>query len=259
MKQYLDLLRDVLEHGKVREDRTGTGTLSVFGRQMRFENVSENFPIVTTKKLFTRGFIEEMLWFVSGSTNARVLEDKNVNIWKEWGDPQTREMGHIYGYQWRYWGNDQLKTAIDQIKNNPFSRRIIVSSWNVEDLENMALPPCHCFYQFYVDGDELSLSLYIRSNDLFLGCPFNIAQYACLLMMVASVTNKRAKDLIVSIGDAHIYLNHIEQVKTQLERTPFELPRMTLTKRDNIDEFVYEDFHLTGYKYHPAIKGEVSV
>lgn len=265
MYPYLSLLRTILRHGHTKSDRTGTGTISLFGAQMRFD-LSEGFPLVTTKKMFTRGIFEELLWFISGSTNAKVLEDKNVNIWREWGDPITRELGPVYGKQWRDWEgadgshHDQLLDVIQQIKTNPDSRRLIVSSWKVDEIDRMALPPCHCFYQFYVSDGRLSLQLYQRSADMFLGVPFNIASYALLLHMVAQVTGLRPGDFIHTIGDAHIYLNHIDQVETQLARTPYPLPRLYLNPSiTDIESFTIDDIILTGYQCHPAIKAPVSI
>lgn len=265
MQQYLDLLQKVLILGHRKEDRTGTGTISLFGAQMRF-NMADGFPLVTTKKMFTRGIFEELLWFISGSTNAKVLEDKCVNIWREWGEPVTRDLGPIYGKQWRDWEgadgshHDQLMNVIEQIKTNPDSRRLIVSAWKVDEIDRMALPPCHCFYQFYVVDGTLSLQLYQRSADMFLGVPFNIASYALLLHMVARVTGLKAGEFVHTIGDAHIYLNHVEQVKLQLNRTPLELPRLWLSSFINdIRDFTMDDIRLFDYQCHPAIKGEVSV
>lgn len=289
MKQYLDLLKHIIENGVEKDDRTGTGTISTFGYQMRFD-MKDGFPLVTTKKMFTRGVIEELLWFISGSTNKKVLQEKDVHIWDQWGDDETGELGPIYGHQWRHWDTqnqpmyhetakgvfvsdmtlsqfkkipkyiDQLKEAIETIKTNPDSRRIIVSSWNVAQIDQMALPPCHCFFQFYVVNGKLSLQLYQRSADAFLGVPFNIASYALLLMMVAQVTGLEAGEFIHTLGDAHIYKNHIEQVKMQLQREPYALPRMVINPEvKDIDGFKAADFKLEGYQCHPAIKGEVSV
>lgn len=265
MKQYLDLLQRVLNQGVRKDDRTGTGTLSVFGHQMRFD-LKDGFPLVTTKKVFTRGIIEELLWFISGSTNKKVLQEKNVHIWDEWGDDETGELGPIYGKQWRDWlGNngrhyDQLMDVIQQIRTNPDSRRLIVSSWHVEEISQMGLPPCHCFYQFYVANGRLSLQLYQRSADLFLGVPFNIASYALLLMMVAQVTGLEPGEFVHTTGDTHIYLNHIEQVKLQLSREPYPLPTMKLNPDiHDIRDFRITDFTLENYQCHPAIKGAVSV
>lgn len=265
MKQYLDLLQHILENGVDRADRTGTGTRSVFGYQMRFD-LREGFPLITTKKLHLKSIIHELLWFIKGDTNVRYLQENGVRIWNEWADPETGDLGHIYGYQWRSWPTydgkfvDQLAVAIDQIKNNPDSRRIIVSAWNVGDLGNMNLPPCHAFFQFYVANGRLSLQLYQRSADTFLGVPFNIASYALLLMMVAQVTGLEAGEFIHTLGDTHIYHNHFEQVQTQLAREPRPLPKMHLNPAiKNIEDFRYEDFTLTDYDPHPHIKGVVAV
>jgi len=265
MKQYLDLLHKVLTEGVRRDDRTGTGTIGIFGYQMRFD-LSQGFPLVTTKKVFTRGIIEELLWFISGSTNKKVLQEKNVHIWDEWGDDETGELGPVYGHQWRAWNDyngghiDQLMNVIEQIKTNPNSRRLIVSSWNVAQIDQMGLPPCHCFFQFYVSNGKLSLQLYQRSADLFLGVPFNISSYALLLMMVAQVTGLKPGEFVHTLGDAHIYLDHIEQVKLQLSREPYPLPTMRLNPEVNdIRNFRIGDFVLENYQCHPAIKGEVSV
>ena len=265
MKQYLDLERRILTEGTRKEDRTGTGTISIFGHQMRFD-LSEGFPLVTTKKMFTRGIIEELLWFISGDTNKKALQAKNVHIWDEWGDDETGELGPIYGHQWRAWQDydggsiDQLMNAIETIKKNPDSRRIIVSSWNVAQIDQMGLPPCHCFFQFYVADGKLSLQLYQRSADTFLGVPFNIASYALLVMMVAQVTGLQPGTFVHTLGDAHIYLNHLDQVNLQLSREPLPLPKMVLNPEiKDIRDFRIEDFHLEGYQCHPAIKGEVSV
>ena len=264
MKQYLDLLQRVLNEGIQKEDRTGTGTLSVFGHQMRF-NMEEGFPLLTTKKLHLKSIIYELLWFLRGDTNVQYLQEHGVRIWNEWADANG-DLGHIYGYQWRSWPDydggaiDQISEAVETIKLNPNSRRIIVSAWNVADLKNMALPPCHAFFQFYVANGKLSLQLYQRSADIFLGVPFNIASYALLLMMMAQVTGLKAGEFIHTLGDAHIYNNHLEQVKLQLTREPRPLPRMLLNPDvKNIFDFGYEDFQLTGYDPHPHIKGEVAI
>lgn len=264
MKQYLDLLQRVLDEGQVKHDRTGTGTKSVFGHQMRF-NLEEGFPVLTTKKLHLKSIIYELLWFLKGDTNARYLQENGVRIWNEWADPDGN-LGHIYGYQWRSWPDykggfiDQISNAVNDIKNNPDSRRIIVSSWNVADLDNMNLPPCHAFFQFYVCNGRLSLQLYQRSADIFLGVPFNIASYALLLKMMAQVCGLKAGDFIHTLGDAHIYLNHMEQVQLQLSRDPRPLPEMLINPSiDNIFDFKYEDFELINYDPHPHIKGVVSV
>ena len=265
MKQYLNLLQHILDNGVDRADRTGTGTRSVFGYQMRF-NLDDGFPLVTTKKIHLKSVIHELLWFIKGDTNVRYLQENGVRIWNEWADPDTGNLGHIYGYQWRSWPSydgtsiDQLAEAINTIRTNPDSRRIIVSAWNVADLNNMNLPPCHAFFQFYVADGRLSLQLYQRSADTFLGVPFNIASYALLLMMVAQVTGLKAGDFVYTLGDTHIYHNHFEQVRTQLEREPRSLPKMILNPDiKDINDFRYEDFTLTGYEPHPHIKGQVSV
>lgn len=264
MKQYLDLLQHVLDHGVLKEDRTGTGTHSVFGYQMRF-NLQDGFPLLTTKKLHLKSIIHELLWFLKGDTNVKYLQENGVRIWNEWAD-ENGDLGHIYGYQWRSWPDydgghiDQIKEAIDTIQNNPDSRRIIVSAWNVADLPQMNLPPCHAFFQFYVANGKLSLQLYQRSADIFLGVPFNIASYALLLMMVAQVTGLEAGDFVHTLGDAHIYNNHIEQVREQLSREPRDLPKMKLNPNvKSIFDFKYEDFELTDYNPHPHIAGKVAV
>ncbi len=264
MKQYLDLLSRIKNEGIDRGDRTGTGTRSVFGHQMRFD-LSEGFPLVTTKKLHLKSIIHELLWFLKGDTNVKYLQDNGVRIWNEWAAPDG-ELGHIYGYQWRSWPDydgghiDQIKEVIEQIRTNPESRRLIVSAWNVADLPGMALPPCHVLFQFYVADGRLSLQLYQRSGDCFLGVPFNIASYALLLMMVAQVTGLRPGEFIHTLGDAHIYRNHFEQVDTQLAREPRKLPVMKLNPDvKDIFDFTYEDFTLEGYDPHPHIKGEVAV
>lgn len=264
MKQYLDLIQRVLNEGIQKEDRTGTGTLSVFGHQMRF-NLEEGFPLLTTKKLHLKSIIYELLWFLRGETNVRYLRAHGVSIWDEWADEQG-DLGPIYGHRWRAWPDyedgsiDQISNAIETIKNNPDSRRIIVSAWNVADLDKMNLPPCHALFQFYVANGRLSLQLYQRSADIFLGVPFNIASYALLLMMMAQVTGLEAGEFIHTLGDAHIYNNHLEQVKLQLTREPRPLPRMALNPDvKNIFDFKYEDFMLIGYDPHPYIKGEVAI
>ena len=265
MKQYLDLLQRILDEGSEKRDRTGTGTVSIFGHQMRF-NLQEGFPLLTTKKVHLKSIIYELLWFRRGDTNARWLQERGVRIWNEWADPVTGDLGHIYGYQWRSWPDydggfiDQIKQAVDTIKNDPDCRRIIVSAWNVADLKNMNLPPCHAFFQFYVSNGKLSLQLYQRSADCFLGVPFNIASYALLCMMMAQVCGLRPGEFIHTTGDTHIYLNHLEQVRLQLTRTPRPLPRMVLNPEvKDIFQFRYEDFRLEDYDPWPAIKGEVSV
>lgn len=264
MKQYLDLLNKVLNEGIEKGDRTGTGTKSIFGYQMRFD-LSDGFPLLTTKKLHLRSIIHELLWFIKGDTNIKYLNDNGVTIWDEWAD-ENGNLGSIYGCQWRNWKgkngkvHDQLADVIETIKKNPDSRRMIVSAWNVGELDEMALPPCHVLYQFYVANGKLSLQLYQRSADIFLGVPFNIASYSLLLMMVAQVTGLDIGEFIYTLGDAHLYLNHIEQAKEQLSRDVRELPEMVINKNvKNIDRFVYEDFTLTGYNPHPTIKAEVSV
>ncbi len=264
MKQYQELLKHILEHGTVKTDRTGTGTISVFGYQMRF-NLADGFPLVTTKKLHLKSIIHELLWFLAGDTNVRYLQENGVRIWNEWADPDGN-LGHIYGYQWRSWPDydgstiDQIAEAIETIKHNPDSRRIIVSAWNVADLKNMNLPPCHAFFQFYVADGKLSLQLYQRSADCFLGVPFNIASYALLLMMAAQVTGLEVGDFVHTLGDAHLYLNHLDQARLQLTREPRSLPRMVINPEvKSIFDFKYSDFTLEGYDPHPHIKAEVSV
>ncbi len=264
MKQYLDLLDHVLKNGIKKSDRTGTGTISVFGYQMRFD-LREGFPVVTTKKLHLKSIIHELLWFIAGDTNVKYLNDNGVKIWNEWAD-ENGDLGHIYGYQWRSWPAeggrkiDQLLNVINSIKNSPDSRRHIVSAWNAGEIDNMALPPCHVMFQFYVADGRLSCQLYQRSADIFLGVPFNIASYALLTHMVAQVTGLKPGEFIHTLGDTHIYLNHIEQVRLQLSREPFKLPTMTLNPEVNdILKFRYEDFILSGYIAHPNIKGDISV
>ena len=264
MKQYLDLLRHVMEHGTMKADRTGTGTKSVFGYQMRFD-LSDGFPLLTTKKLHLKSIIYELLWFLKGDTNVKYLQDNGVRIWNEWADADGN-LGPIYGKQWRAWRDynggtiDQLSEAVETIRTNPDSRRIIVSAWNVADLPEMHLPPCHAFYQFYVADGRLSLQLYQRSADIFLGVPFNIASYALLLMMVAQVTGLEAGDFVHTLGDAHIYTNHFEQVREQLSREPRQLPTMRINPEvKNLFDFKYEDFTLENYNPHPHIKGVVAV
>ena len=264
MKQYLDLLNRILTEGVEKTDRTGTGTISVFGNQMRF-NLQEGFPLLTTKKLHLKSIIYELLWFLKGDTNAHYLQEHGVRIWNEWTDPDGN-LGHIYGYQWRFWPDykgghiDQITQVIEQIKNSPDSRRMIVSAWNVADIENMNLPPCHILFQFYVADGKLSCLLYQRSADTFLGVPFNIASYSLLTMMVAQVCNLQPGDFVYTTGDTHIYLNHIEQVKLQLTREPRVLPRMVINPDvKSIFDFKYEDFHIEGYDPWDHIKGVVSV
>ncbi len=264
MKQYLDLMRHILDNGVDKDDRTGTGTRSVFGYQMRF-NLADGFPLLTTKKLHLKSIIYELLWFLKGDTNVKYLNDNGVRIWNEWQD-ENGDLGHIYGYQWRSWPTydgkfiDQISEAIETIKHNPDSRRIIVSAWNVADIPSMALPPCHAFFQFYVANGKLSLQLYQRSADTFLGVPFNIASYALLLMMVAQVTGLEAGEFVHTFGDVHIYKNHFEQAREQLTRTPRPLPRMIINPEvKSIFDFKYEDFTLEGYDPLPHIKATVSV
>lgn len=265
MRQYLDLLRHVRDNGVRKSDRTGTGTISVFGYQMRFD-LSEGFPCLTTKKLHLRSIIYELLWFLNGDTNIKYLNDNGVTIWDEWADPETGDLGHVYGYQWRSWPTpdgghiDQIKQLVESLKNNPDSRRHIVSAWNVADIPNMALPPCHALFQFYVADGKLSCQLYQRSADLFLGVPFNIASYALLTMMMAQVTGLEPGEFIHTLGDTHIYLNHLEQVETQLARTPRALPTMRINPEvKDIFGFKYEDFTLEGYDPWPGIKAPISV
>ena len=264
MRQYLDLLKHIQESGVKKSDRTGTGTISTFGYQLRHD-MSEGFPLLTTKKVHLKSIIHELLWFLKGDTNVRYLQDHGVRIWNEWADADGN-LGHIYGYQWRSWPDykggfiDQISEAVETIRNNPDSRRIIVSSWNVADLDNMNLPPCHAFFQFYVADGKLSLQLYQRSADSFLGVPFNIASYALLLLMTAQVTGLKPGEFIHTFGDVHIYLNHLAQVNEQLQRTPHKLPKMILNpERKSLFDFQYDDFRLEGYDPWPAIKGEVSV
>ena len=264
MKQYLDLLQHVLDHGHQKEDRTGTGTRSIFGYQMRFD-LGEGFPLLTTKKLHLRSIIYELLWFLQGNTNIQYLHDHKVSIWDEWAD-ENGDLGPVYGRQWRQWecpdGRkiDQIASLIDQIKKNPDSRRLLVSAWNPADVDQMALPPCHTMFQFYVADGRLSCQLYQRSADIFLGVPFNIASYALLTMMVAQVCGLEPGDFIHTLGDAHIYNNHMEQVRLQLTREPRKLPTMRINPEvKDIFGFDYEDFQLEGYDPHPHIKGEVSV
>lgn len=264
MQQYLELLRHVLEHGVRKEDRTGTGTLSVFGYQMRFD-LAEGFPLVTTKKVHLKSIIHELLWFLRGDTNVAYLRENGVTIWDEWADANG-DLGPIYGYQWRSWPTadgrhiDQIAQVLEQIRSNPDSRRIIVSAWNVGELDKMRLPPCHAFFQFYVAQGRLSCQLYQRSADLFLGVPFNIASYALLTMMIAQVTGLKPGEFVHTLGDAHIYLNHLEQVRLQLSREPRALPTMFLNPDvHDLFAFRYEDFRLEGYDPHPAIKAPVAV
>ena len=264
MKQYLDLMRHVRDNGTKKEDRTGTGTVSVFGHQMRF-NLSDGFPMVTTKKCHLKSIIHELLWFLSGDTNIKYLQENGVRIWNEWAD-EDGNLGPVYGYQWRNWPAangkhvDQISQIINQIKNNPDSRRIIVSAWNVGEIENMALPPCHMMFQFYVADGKLSCQLYQRSADIFLGVPFNISSYALLTMMVAQVCDLAPGDFVHTLGDAHLYSNHMEQVDEQLSRKPFPLPVMKINPEvKSIFDFKFDDFELVGYEAHPHIKAAVAV
>ncbi len=264
MRQYLELMRHVLENGAEKTDRTGTGTLSVFGYQMRFD-LGDGFPLVTTKKLHLHSIIHELLWFLQGDTNVRYLKENKVRIWDEWAD-ENGELGPVYGAQWRSWRAadgrtiDQIRQVVDDIRNNPDSRRLIVSAWNVGEIERMALPPCHAFFQFYVAGGRLSCQLYQRSADVFLGVPFNIASYALLLMMVAQVTGLEAGEFVHTLGDAHLYTNHLPQAKLQLSREPFPLPTMELNPEvDDLFAFRYDDFGLKNYQFHEHIKAAVAV
>ena len=264
MRQYLDLLDHVLEHGDKKEDRTGTGTISVFGYQMRFD-LSEKFPLLTTKKVHLKSVIHELLWFLKGSTNIGYLKENGVSIWDEWAD-ENGDLGPVYGSQWRSWQTsdgrtiDQISNLIENIKNNPDSRRLIVSAWNVGEVDKMKLPPCHCFFQFYVANDKLSCQLYQRSADIFLGVPFNIASYALLTLMIAQVTNLAPGEFVHTLGDAHIYSNHIEQVKQQLSREAKDLPIMKINPHvKDIFSFKYEDFEILNYDPHPLIKAPVAV
>jgi thymidylate synthase len=264
MRQYLELMKNVLEHGFEKADRTGTGTLSVFGYQMRFD-LAEGFPLLTTKKLHLKSIIYELLWFLRGDTNIKYLQEHGVNIWNEWAD-ENGELGSVYGAQWRSWKSadghtiDQISQVIDQIKTNPDSRRLIVSAWNVGELSKMALPPCHLLFQFYVAGGRLSCQMYQRSADIFLGLPFNIASYALLTIMIAQVCNLEPGEFILTLGDAHLYSNHIEQARLQRTRDPLKLPQMKLNPSvRSIFDFDYGDFELVGYEAHPHIKAEVAV
>jgi thymidylate synthase len=264
MKQYLDLLEHVMNSGVRKSDRTGTGTISVFGYQMRFD-LQKGFPAMTTKKLHLRSIIHELLWFLKGETNLKYLHENNVSIWDEWAD-ENGDLGHIYGYQWRSWPKpdgssiDQISNVVSSVKNNPDSRRHIVSAWNVGELDKMALPPCHLLFQFYVAEGRLSCQLYQRSCDIFLGVPFNIASYALLTLMMAQVTGLKPGEFVHTLGDAHIYLNHIEQVKLQMTRKPYPLPEMQINpERASLFDFIYDDFRLVNYLSHPHIKAEISV
>lgn len=264
MKQYLDLLQHIVDKGASKEDRTGTGTISVFGYQMRFD-LNEGFPLVTTKKCHLRSIIHELLWFLQGDTNIKYLKENKVSIWDEWADADGN-LGPVYGYQWRSWPTadgrhiDQIKNVVEQIKKNPDSRRLIVSAWNVGEIENMALPPCHAFFQFYVADGKLSCQLYQRSADVFLGVPFNIASYALLTMMIAQVCDLKLGDFVHTFGDTHLYKNHLEQTKLQLTREPRPLPQMKINPNvKDIFEFKLEDFELVGYDPHPHIKAPVAI
>ena len=264
MKQYLDLMRHVRDYGNEKGDRTGTGTLSVFGHQMRFD-LSEGFPLVTTKKCHLKSIIHELLWFLSGDTNVKYLQDNGVRIWNEWADEEGN-LGPVYGYQWRSWPAaggrhiDQISQVIEQIRNTPDSRRIIVSAWNVSEIDNMALPPCHMMFQFYVADGKLSCQLYQRSADIFLGVPFNIASYALLTLMIAQVCDLSPGDFVHTLGDAHLYTNHLEQADEQLSRKPYPLPVMKINPEvKSIFDFKFEDFELVGYEAHPHIKAVVAV
>jgi thymidylate synthase len=264
MQQYLDLIQEVLNHGTRKTDRTGTGTLSAFGRQIRFD-LAKGFPATTTKRLYVKGVIHELLWFLQGSTNIKYLKDNGVGIWDDWAD-ENGELGPVYGAQWRHWDApdgrtiDQIAEVIEQLRKNPDSRRLIVSAWNVARIEEMRLPPCHCLFQFYVAAGRLSCQLYQRSADLFLGVPFNIASYSLLTMMIAQVTNLELGEFVHTFGDAHIYLNHLEQVQEQLSREPRPLPRMILNPDvRSILDFRYDDFQLVDYNPHPAIRAPIAV
>ena len=264
MKQYLELMQDILDNGTKKEDRTGTGTYSVFGRQLRF-NLAEGFPLVTTKKLHLRSIIHELLWFLSGDTNIKYLKENKVSIWDEWAD-ENGDLGPVYGHQWRSWPTpsgetiDQISLLMDQIKTNPDSRRLIVSAWNVADVNKMALPPCHTLFQFYVADGKLSCQLYQRSADYFLGVPFNIASYALLTYMIAQQCNLELGEFVHTFGDTHLYTNHIEQAKLQLSRTPLSLPTLQIKRKpDSIFQYTFDDFEILNYESHPHIKAEVAV
>jgi thymidylate synthase len=264
MKQYLDLMSHVMQKGTLKTDRTGTGTKSVFGHQMRFD-LADGFPCITTKKLHLKSIIHELLWFLKGDTNIKYLNDNGVKIWDEWAD-ENGDLGHVYGYQWRNWPTpngkhiDQIQKVVQQLKDTPNSRRVIVSAWNVGEIESMALPPCHTFFQFYVADNKLSCQLYQRSADIFLGVPFNIASYALLTMMMAQVCNLEVGEFVHTLGDAHIYSNHFEQTKLQLSREPKVLPKMIINKNvKDIFGFKFNDFDLIDYESHPHIKGKVAV
>ncbi len=264
MKQYLELMRHVKEHGVPKEDRTGTGTLSIFGYQMRFD-LAEGFPAVTTKRLHFRSIIHELLWFLRGDTNVRYLHEHGVSIWDEWAD-ENGDLGPVYGYQWRSWPTpggghiDQIARVVERIRTHPDSRRLVVTAWNPADVERMALPPCHTLFQFYVAEGKLSCQLYQRSADVFLGVPFNIASYALLTLMVAQVTELAAGEFVHTFGDAHLYSNHLEQVQIQLSREPYPAPRMQLNPAvTSLFDFTYDDFELAGYQHHPPIRAPVAV
>jgi len=264
MRQYLDLLRHVFETGAKKDDRTGTGTFSVFGYQMRFD-LGQGFPLLTTKKLHTRSIIHELLWFLKGETNIKYLHENNVTIWDEWADAQG-ELGPVYGHQWRSWPGadgrnyDQITMLLDQIRNNPNSRRLIVSAWNVSEIPRMALPPCHCLFQFYVADGKLSCQLYQRSADIFLGVPFNIASYALLTHMIAQVCDLKVGDFVHTLGDAHLYINHLDQTREQLAREPRSLPQLKLNPAvHDLFDFTFEDFEITGYDPYPSIKAPIAV
>ncbi|HSE35678.1 MAG TPA: thymidylate synthase [Blastocatellia bacterium] len=264
MRQYLDLMKQIIETGAQKQDRTGTGTLSIFGHQMRF-NLDDGFPLLTTKKLHIKSIVYELLWFLRGDTNVKYLQEHGVNIWNEWADTHG-ELGPVYGAQWRSWKTldgraiDQISQMIDQIRTNPDSRRLIVNAWNVGEIPRMALPPCHLLFQFYVADGKLSCQLYQRSADVFLGLPFNIASYSLLTMMVAQVCDLEPGEFIITLGDAHLYSNHLKQARLQLTREPLRLPRMRIRRSvHSIFEFDYDDFELTGYEAHPHIKAEVAV
>jgi len=262
-RQYLNLLQDILDNGVRRGDRTGTGTLGVFGRQMRFD-LSQGFPLLTTKKLHLKSIVLELLWFLRGDTNVRWLQERGVSIWDEWAD-KDGDLGPVYGRQWRSWATpdgrviDQITAVVESLKTNPNSRRHIVSAWNPADVEDMALPPCHCLFQFFVADGKLSCQLYQRSADVFLGVPFNIASYAILTMMVAQVTGLEPGEFVHTFGDAHLYLNHMDQAKEQLSREPLPFPTMTIAPRGDLFAFEYEDFRIEGYQSHPAIKAPIAV
>jgi thymidylate synthase len=262
-QQYLDLLAELLEHGARKTDRTGTGTLSLFGRQMRF-SLQDSFPLLTTKKLHLKSIIYELLWFLSGNTNVRWLQERGVTIWDEWADPQG-ELGPVYGYQWRHWKTpdgreiDQITHVVDSLRRSPDSRRHMVVAWNPADVDKMALPPCHALFQFYVADGRLSCQMYQRSADVFLGVPFNIASYALLTLMIAQVTGLAPGEFVLALGDAHLYLNHVEQAREQLARAPRPFPRMRVAPRTDLFTFQYEDFAIEGYEPHPAIKAPIAV